>query len=614
MSVRRLAIPFLTLPLTISTAVFAESSTELDTMVVTTTRTPVATDKLLSSVSVISREEIERYNYQTLAEAINSLAGVTISNSGGLGKQTSLFLRGTESNHTQIILNGVKLATNEFGAPQLEHIPLNQVERIELVRGPQSTLYGSESIGGTIHIFTKKGAGEITPTISVGYGTHDTRETSVGLSGGNTSNWFNISLGYKQSDGFNACDGRSASLFIGCFANEPDKDAYHNANTSLDFGHRFTNGAEIELFSLYSKGQVEFDGFFNETNFLQHTYGSSLTFNLSPIWSVKATLSQGRAEADNSGASSTSFADNKQNNFSLQNDIKLANNHLLTIGYDYENDKINESAGFTKTKRDNNAVFVQLLGEAGIHDYRIAIRNDNNQQFGNYTTGNLAWGTKITSRIRVYASYGTAFTAPSLIDLYNPDSFGFTTSNPNLDPERSKSYEIGISGEQSTINWSANLFQTKIKDLIALDSAFVPQNISKAKIKGFELQASTQIAGIHLDGQYSFVNPKDKSGGTNDGNILARRAKHSFTFNANKSFGKFSLASKVFVSGHRFDNAANTRKIAGFTTVDLVGAYQISNSTNLQLKISNLFDEKYETISGYNSDGANFFLSVNYRP
>ncbi|PHS22468.1 MAG: TonB-dependent receptor [Methylophaga sp.] len=613
MSYRHLTLPLLALPFIIPIHASAESS-DLETIVVTATRTPISIDKLLSSVSVITREEIERYNYQTLAEALNTLPGVVIANNGGLGKQTSLFLRGTESNHTQIILNGVKLATNEFGAPQLEHIPINQIERIELVRGPQSSLYGSESIGGTIQIFTKKGDGKISPNISVGYGTHDTKETTIGLSGGDDANWFNISLGYKESGGFNACDGRSATLFIGCFADEPDNDAYRNANSSISAGHRFSNGTELEIFSLHSKGKVEYDGFFNETDFLQHTFGSKLAFDISTIWSVTATLSQGRAEADNRGASSTSFANNKQNNFSLQNDIKINENHLLTIGYDYENDEIDESGGFNETERENNAVFVQLLGEHGIHNYRLSLRNNEDEQFGNYTTGNIAWGTTLSDNIWLHASYGTAFVAPSLIDLYNADFFGFPTSNPELDPERSESYEIGIAGMQARINWSANIFQTKIKDLIALDSSFVPQNISEADIKGFELQASTQLMGIHLDAQYSLVDPENASGGINNGNVLARRAKRTFTFNTYKSFGKFSLASKVFVSDRRFDNAANTRKIAGYTTVDLVGAYQVNNSTSLQLKIANLFDADYETVSGYNSDGANFFFSVNYRP
>ncbi|KXJ43182.1 MAG: outer membrane receptor protein [Cycloclasticus sp. Phe_18] len=578
-------------------------------LIVTATRTAQTADETLSSVSIITQEEIQRFQYKTVAEALNSLPGVVMGNSGGLGKQTSLFLRGTESNHTQILLNGVKLATNAFGAPQIEHIPLNQIERIELVRGPQSSLYGSGSIGGTIQIFTKKGSGKLTPHLSVGFGTHDTKETIFGISGGDASNWYSLSGGYTETNGFNACDGRSGTLFIGCFATEPDKDAYRNTNTSIRVGHRFGESTELEFFSLYSEGESEYDGYFNTTDFLQHTFGSKLSVDVSEIWTVKATLSQGRIESDNEGAFANSFADNQQDHFSLQNDIQINDEHLLVLGYDYEDDKIKESGGFTKTNRHSNAVFAQLLGEYGTHSYQLALRNEDDEQFGSHTTGNIAWGTELSDKIRLTASFGAAFVAPSLIDLYTP--FG---ANPNLDAERSKSFELGLLGKHADINWSANIYHTKIKDLIALDSFWVPQNISEAVIKGLELQAATKLAGINIDGQFSWIDPKDNSGGVNDGNVLARRAEQTFTFNADKSFGDFSVASKVFVSGRRFDNPANTRRLASFTTVDLVGAYRINNDLTAQVKVANLFNEEYETVAGYNTDGTNVFLSLSYQP
>ncbi|PHS71723.1 MAG: TonB-dependent receptor [Cycloclasticus sp.] len=592
------------------TIAFAEDNT----MIVTAARAAQTTDATLASVSVITKEDIDRYQFKTVAEAINSLPGVVISNSGGLGKQTSIFLRGTESNHTQILLNGVKLATNAFGAPQIEHIPLNLIDRIELVRGPQSSLYGSGSIGGTIQIFTKKGSGNITPSISVGFGTHGTKETSFGISGGDASSWYSLSGGYTETDGFNGCDGRSGTLFIGCFATEPDRDAYRNANASLRIGHRFENNAEVEFFNLYSEGESEYDGYFNTTDFLQHTFGATASFDVTNTWSIKSTLSQGRMEADNKGAFATSFADNQQDHFSLQNDFQIDDEHLLTIGYDYEDDKIKESNGFTETSRHSTAIFAQLLGEYGSHSYQLAFRNEDNEQFGSHTTGNIAWGTAISNNLRLTASFGTAFVAPALIDLYNAPFFGFPTSNPDLDPERSKAFELGLAGRHANVNWSANIYRTKIKDLIMLDSLFIPQNISKAVIKGLELQAETELAGVHIDGQFSWMDPENKSGDANNGNLLARRAEQTFTLNAYKSLGNFSLASKVFISGRRFDNAANTRRLAGFATVDFVGAYKINNDFTAQVKVSNLFNEEYETVAGYNTDGTNIFFSINYQP
>ena len=579
---------------------------EDDSMIVTAARAAQTANEALASVSVVTKEDIEKYQYKTVAEAISGLSGVTIANSGGRGKQTSLFLRGTESNHTQILLNGVKLATNAFGAPQMEHIPLNQIERIELVRGPQSSLYGSGSIGGTIQIFTKKGSGELTPHFSVGFGTHDAKETSFGVSGGDLSTWYSLSGGYTETNGFNTCDGRSGTLFIGCYATEPDKDAYRNTNTSIRVGHRFANNVEMEFFSLYSEGESEYDGYYNTTDFLQHTFGTNLSVDVSDVWSVKATLSQGRIEADDKGAFATGFADNQQDHFSLQNDIQLSDNHLLIIGYDYEDDKISESSGYIETNRHSNAFFTQLLSSYKAHDVQLALRTEDDEQFGRHTTGNIAWGTAISSQLRLNASFGTAFVAPSFADLY--DAYA---PSPNLDPEQSKSYELGLSGTHENVAWAANIYRMNIKDLI---SGYPSQNISEAVIKGLELQASTSFNGINVDGQFSWIDPQDKSGGVNDGNVLARRAEQTFTFNMNKSLGDFSVASKLFISGRRFDNASNTRRIAGFTTVDLVGGYKINKDLTAQVKVSNLFNEEYETVSGYNTDGANVFFSLTYQP
>lgn len=581
-------------------------------MVVTAARSAQTADETLASVSVVTKEDIEKHQYKTVAEAIGSLPGVVISNSGGRGKQTSIFLRGTESNHTQVILNGAKLATNAFGAPQIEHIPLNQIERIELVRGPQSSLYGSGSIGGTIQIFTKKGSGEATPHLSVGYGSNNTLETTIGVSGGDARNWYSLSGGYTETDGFDSCDSGFA---FGCYANEPDDDGYRNKNTSVRVGHQFLNTNEIEFFSLYSEGSSDYDGYFNETDFMQHTFGGNLTVNVTDIWAIKTTLSQGRLDTDNKGGFASSYADNRQDHFSLQNDFQLTDSHLLTVGYDYDDDKIDTSSNFTTESRHSNAVFTQLLGSYDSSTYQLALRNEDDEQFGSETTGNVAWGTAISDDLRFNAAFGTAYVAPSLIDLYNPPFFGFPTSNPDLEPETSKTYELGLAGKHANVQWSANIYRTEIKDLISLDAFWVPQNISEAVIEGLEIVAATSFAGVDFDGQLSWMNPEDRSGGQNDGNVLARRAEQTFTFNALKAFGDFSIASQVFASGRRFDDAANNRRIAGYATLDLVGSYRINDDLTTSLKVGNLLDKDYETVSGYNADdGVNVFLSINYQP
>ena len=611
MSSRFIALSLL--PILMSTPVSA-NETQLDTMIVSAHRTDIPAARLLSSVSVVTRRDIERFNYQTLTEAISSLPGVDIANTGGTGKLTSLFIRGTDSNHTQILLNGIKLATSEFGAPQLEYIPLEHIERIELLRGPQSSLYGSESIGGTIQIFTKQAkSNSLTPHLSIGYGTHSTKLANFSISGGNNNTWFNVGAGYKESDGFNSCDGRSGRFFIGCFTNEPDNDAYQNRNLSVHIGHQFTERTNIEIFNLYSEGETEFDGSIfvgNQTDFLQHTLGMRLDSEITPSWSITSSLSQGKVESENNkDGVDVNFTDNEKNYFSLQNDFKLDAGTLLSLGFDFENDKIDTTNDFNEDESNNRAYFSQLVGQFGDSDYRIALRVDDNDQFGHHTTGNVAFGHQVSNALRAYVSYGTAYTAPSFVDLYSP--FG---ANPNLEPEESKSYEIGLSGSHFNTNWSLAIYQTHINDFISLDSFFIPQNISKARIRGAEFTAQKQIVGIEFDSQLTLAEPENRSSVTNEGNVLARRAEHSFTLNGYKSFGCYSLATKIYTVGRRFDDSANSRRLAPYTTVDLVGNYKVIRNLHLQLKIANLFNQEYEEVSGYNTDGANFLMSLHYRP
>ncbi len=612
MSFKYLVLPLFVLPLPLSAAT-AGSDTELDSMVVTATRTATAPDKLLSSTSIITREDIERFNYQTLEEALRSLPGVVMTNSGGVGKQTALFIRGTESNHTQILLNGVKLATNEFGMPQLEHISLDQIDRIELVRGPQSSLYGSQSIGGTIQIFTKQAELGFAPEFSLSYGSHNTQNTQLGFSVANAKSWFNISANRSKTDGFNACDGRSGTLFIGCFTTEPDDDAYRNTSLSLRAGHQFNKDTTIEVFSLSNQGETEFDGSIfsgNQTDFLQHTFGATFNTAVTDIWSITTSLSQGRMEADNNkNGVDVNFADNKKNYFSLQNDFSISPDYLFSLGYEYEKDEIDTTNTFSETERDNHAYFGQLLGHSGDNNFRLSLRVDDNEQFGHHTTGNIALGRQLQKNLRLFASYGTAFSAPALVDLYSP--FG---ANPDLDPEESTSFEIGLSGQQHDIDWSLSFYQTRIDDLIVLDDSFIPQNISEAVIKGIELTAATTLYGINLDGQVSLMDPENKATGTNNGNLLARRAEQTYSLKAYKTIGAYSISSQFFASGRRFDDAANTRRLAPFNTIDVSLGYKVSKAILTTLKVTNLFNQEYETVSGYNTDGTNLLFTMSYRP
>ncbi|HEX4889629.1 MAG TPA: TonB-dependent receptor plug domain-containing protein, partial [Alphaproteobacteria bacterium] len=213
-------------------------------IVVTPTRTAQTADASLASVSVVNRAQIEQRQSRTIADALSGLPGLDFSVNGGRGTASQVFMRGTESDHVLVLVDGVKIGSATLGQSPFEHLPISQIERIEVVRGPRSSLYGSEALGGVIQIFTRKGGGKLAPSFSVTGGSHETGEATVGLSGGGANSWFNLSASGTDTQGINAC--RGVLNRAGCFVNEPDKDAYRSVSGNARAGMRFENGAELD--------------------------------------------------------------------------------------------------------------------------------------------------------------------------------------------------------------------------------------------------------------------------------------------------------------------------------------------------------------------------------
>ena len=283
------------LPLYSVTAVAADA----DAVVVTATRTAQTVDDSLASVSVITRADIERLQAQSLYDLLRGTAGISVANNGGAGKYTALFMRGTESDHVLVLIDGVKVGSATTGSTAFQDIPLTQIERIEIVRGPRSSLYGSEAIGGVIQIFTRRGQGEVKPSFSFSAGNYGTYNTQVGIAGGDKTNWFSANLSNLITKGFNACKG---SLSSGCFTVEPDKDDYHNIAASLRGGFRFGNSGTAELSALRSEGDTSYDGdslfSTNESSSVQQVLGGKVSFAAAPVWQMSLAAGQSRDMTD----------------------------------------------------------------------------------------------------------------------------------------------------------------------------------------------------------------------------------------------------------------------------------------------------------------------------
>jgi vitamin B12 transporter len=271
---------------------------------------------------------------------------------------------------------------------------------------------------------------------------------------------------------------------------------------------------------------------------------------------------------------------------------------------------VSGSTAYTVTERDNVGVFSQYLGRFGMHDLQASLRGDDNEQFGSQTTGSLAWGYEFGGGLRLTASYGTAFKAPTFNELYFP-GFG----NPSLRPEESSSIEAGISDTTTWGNWSVNLYQTDIDDLIAFDAnTFAPANIDSARIRGLEAVLDARFGQWDLSTSLTLLDPINKGDGPNRDNLLPRRAEQSLRLDLDRSFGHYSLGATLLGVGRRYDDIANNRELDAYVTLDLRGEYRLAQAWRLQARIDNLFDEEYETAAFYNQPGRSFFLTLRYQP
>jgi len=581
----------------------------LDPVVVTASRTARTADETLASVSVISRADIERSQAQSVPELLAGLPGVAISNNGGLGKTSAVFLRGSEAGHVLVLIDGVKVGSATLGTTSFEQLPLDQIERIEVVRGPRSSLYGSEAIGGVIQIFTRKGGGALTPNFSLGAGSYGTGQFSAGLSGGGKTSWYSANLSGIDTNGFNACNGAASA---GCYTTEPDKDGYRNLAGSARAGMRLDNGAEVDLRWLRSNSATQFDGgFVNESKTLQQVLGGSLRFSPLAAWRVALLAGTSLDESDSfkNGAWMSRF-DTRRDTLSWQNDLALDANQLVTLGFDYQNDSIASDTAYAVTSRDNQGVFAQYQGDFGAHSLQFSVRGDDNQQFGERTTGGASWGYRLSETLRLTASYGTAFKAPTFNDLYYP---GYGTAD--LKPESSRSAELGLRGSGGAANWSVNVFETRVDDLIAYDaSRYAPGNVSSALIRGLEGSVGMRLADWQVNAHATLLDPQNRSSGANNGKNLARRPEQSLRLDLDRELGKYRIGATLLAAGARYDDLANTRRLGGYATLDLRADYKIAKDWLVQAKAANLFDRDYETAAFYNQPGRSLFVTLRYQP
>ena len=595
----------------------AQDADELDRVVVTGTRTAVTVDDSLAAVEVVDRDDIERTQAKSVPDLLRGRAGINLVNQGGAGKLSTLFMRGTESDHVLFLVDGVRVGSATSGLTAIQDLPVELIERIEIVRGPRSSLYGSDAIGGVIQIFTRAPRSGVRPRFKLGAGSDDLRELAAGVDFGGERAWFGADYSHQAVEGFQSCRGAGFPIFAGCFMDnpDPDRDGYETHAVAMRAGAKPVEGLTIEGNALRSEGRNEFDanpdfGLPDESRTLQQVVGGKAKYE---VGRATLTLVAGR-NVDRSDQSRDDMSlgdfESKRDSASLQGDVRFGDAHTLTGGFDWQRDAaviIDPFFELVPDARNNRAVFAQYLGRFGAHDVQASARHDDNDQYGTHTTGSLAWGLALPHDLRLTASIGTAFKAPTFNELYFP-FYG----NPTLRPEESESWELGFGQRKETWHWQVNAFQTEIDDLIVYDiSLFTANNLESARIRGAELTAGTSLWGWNITGAVSTIDPRNHSADNFD-KLLPRRARTTGRIDVDRSFGDFGFGATLVGEDRRYDDVANTLEVAGFSTLDLRAEWRIAPSWTLLARAGNVFDREYETSAYYAQAGRNYSVTLRF--
>ncbi len=592
-------------------------STDLPEMVVTASRSAVDKNELAAATTVYTRYNIERLQARTLPDLLKGTTGLDLTQQGGDGKVTSVFMRGTDSSHVLVLIDGIKVGSATLGTTPFELVPIDQIERVEIIRGPQSSLYGSEAIGGVIQIFTRKGGQSEKPTVTLdaGGGNYDTMRAAGTVSGKWQDSWYSVGASHYNTQGFDS--RQPVPGFFG--VDQPDNDGYHNTGVNARVGHKFANNAEIDASFMHAQGRNDFDGALQDkTKFINQVASLTGSLDLTDFW--KSTVRFGHSFDDNDnfapiGSFSTRFFTQRWNGTWL-NDFALSKDHQLLIGFDGRNDEIDSSEKFSKNSRYDFGVFGNLHSRIfDDHFINASVRWDKNEAFGDNITGNIGWRYNSPVGISPFASFGKAFKAPTFNDLYWPND-GFAFGNPHLKPEESTTAEIGVAGNHTFVQWEVRAYHTNIDALINwapvnpadVFSAWTPQNVSKAQIDGLEAEIGTQILGWSGKLNMTLLDPQDRE--TNK--RLHRRYQKSLSFDLSRSFGPVDVAGTILAQGDRFDDPGNTTHVNGYATIDLRTAYHFDKNWTISAKLNNLLDKQYQLVKTYNTADRNFLVSIHY--
>lgn len=582
------------------------ASSDEKVIVVTAERRPQTLLQSPSSVAVVTRAQIEARKSFDLADAVRLLPGVSVSQSGTFGKTASIFLRGTNSNHALVLVDGVRANSPQDGRFDIGQIPIENVEQIEIVRGPASALYGSDAIGGVINIITKRGQGPWRTGGQLEYGSFNTQKQVINVTGASDKNRVAFSAFRNKTDGN--------------FQN----DDFRNLGASLRFDRALGGKANLALVGRTSSADFGVGG----QRFLSYDpnqRGTSRDTNLSLAYTNQVGQRNDRVAVgiydrrltDDDTRDATSPAPNPSrfSNRVLSLDAQTGyrfNQNTVSGGFELrrESADIFSSSSFGESAYDRStrtyALFAQDEYKSGAFTFVPGVRYENNSQFGDFTSYRLAGAYDVNADTKLKASFGTAFKAPPFDSLYFPN-FG----NPNLIPERSRGFDVGVRRELGSRGGvEVTYFNNRIRNLIGSDpTTFLPININTARTSGAEVSYNQELgSGFSLIASGTYTQAKGSTG------PLLRRPKFNLSSDLIYKRGAYNVDLSVLAQGRRFDadfvNEFSAREYGGYARVDLAFGYRLKNGVEPYVRINNLLNRRYEEVAGYPAPRFNIVFGV----
>lgn len=587
----------------------SQPSPTLAETVVTATRVDQPITDVVADVSIIDRAQIERMGATSVPQILARLPGLQAIS---FGDASRIYIRGADSRMTALYVDGVRVDSQAGvgllgGGVPWELIPVSQIDRIEVLRGPASAVYGSDAMGGVVQIFTRRGESGVTPYVNLGAGSFNLKKASAGLSGAQGGWDYALGVGYENSDGFNTRPD---------LTHTPDHEAYTQRTASMRLGYQIAPAHRVELAALDSQLDSRYVPWNGGTDYVAK--GSLTTSALkwkaqwSDAYSTSLTLSRSRI------AKQDDVPNDYQTTLQgilFENRLRVAGGTLTAVLEQKKDDFDAKASAWDpafRGDRTQNAIALGYGATIGRHSVQFNARNDQDSLFGSHQTGAVAYGYAFASNWRATISSGTAFRAPTLEQVYGP--YG----SAQLAPETNHSNELGVSYRDTSSSFKAVVYRNAITDMISSSQTlatctagfFCYYNVGQASIQGVTLSGTRRFENYDLRASVDFLDPRDEV----TGRTLSLRARRVMSLGVERRLGAWQLGAEVQAVGERFDNAANTTVLPGYALLNLNATNQLSRDWRLVMRMDNAADALYQQVANYATPGRTFYVGVQWQP